>query len=275
MTGSMRLGGRDVQLADARGDVLNAVAERDNVVPLPAPSSPVMRSSATPRGARSCGCPAATSPSATGRQRGQAHDAALAEWIIGAQRRTAPTRRSVMEIRPHRARRRRGARAASSSGSRRPTARSSRRTSTTRPWSPPGRVPARRGRSPSTTARWSAPSQSCRCTAGRAMSARCAWSSTPAQRGRGIGRALARRAVVEALDLGLTKLVVEVIADQKPLIGMFRAARLRARGAARRPRARPLRRDARPHARSRTPSTRRWRPPDDRRSPSELTSGRL
>jgi ribosomal protein S18 acetylase RimI-like enzyme len=44
----------------------------------------------------------------------------------------------------------------------------------------------------------------------------------PDQRGRGIGRALARRAVLDALELGLAKLVVEVIADQEALIGMFR-----------------------------------------------------
>jgi ribosomal protein S18 acetylase RimI-like enzyme len=44
----------------------------------------------------------------------------------------------------------------------------------------------------------------------------------PEHRGRGIGRGLARRAVVEAMDLGLAKLVVEVISDQTALIGMFR-----------------------------------------------------
>jgi ribosomal protein S18 acetylase RimI-like enzyme len=44
----------------------------------------------------------------------------------------------------------------------------------------------------------------------------------PDQRGHGLGRALARRAVLDALDLGLAKLVVEVIADQEALIGMFR-----------------------------------------------------
>jgi polyhydroxyalkanoate synthase len=36
MSGSMRLGGRKVRLADAAGNVLNAVAERDTVVPLAA-----------------------------------------------------------------------------------------------------------------------------------------------------------------------------------------------------------------------------------------------
>ncbi len=44
----------------------------------------------------------------------------------------------------------------------------------------------------------------------------------PANRGRGIGRRLARRAVLDAVDMGLTKLVVEVISDQQALIAMFR-----------------------------------------------------
>ena len=46
----------------------------------------------------------------------------------------------------------------------------------------------------------------------------------PDHRGRGIGRALARYAVLEALDLGLTKMVVEVVADQEPTIAMFRSS---------------------------------------------------
>jgi ribosomal protein S18 acetylase RimI-like enzyme len=45
----------------------------------------------------------------------------------------------------------------------------------------------------------------------------------PQQRGRGIGRGLARQAVIDAVDLGLAKLVVEVIADQTALIGMFQS----------------------------------------------------
>jgi L-amino acid N-acyltransferase YncA len=45
----------------------------------------------------------------------------------------------------------------------------------------------------------------------------------PDHRGRGIGRALARRAVLEALELGLTKMVVEVVAEQEATVAMFRA----------------------------------------------------
>ena len=45
----------------------------------------------------------------------------------------------------------------------------------------------------------------------------------PDRRGRGTGRDLARRAVLEALDLGLDKMVVEVIAVQEPTIAMFRS----------------------------------------------------
>ena len=45
----------------------------------------------------------------------------------------------------------------------------------------------------------------------------------PDARGRGIGRALAQHAVLEALNLGLTKMVVEVVADQEATIAMFRS----------------------------------------------------
>jgi L-amino acid N-acyltransferase YncA len=45
----------------------------------------------------------------------------------------------------------------------------------------------------------------------------------PDHRGRGVGQALARHAVLEALELGVAKLVVEVIADQEPTIAMFRS----------------------------------------------------
>jgi len=45
----------------------------------------------------------------------------------------------------------------------------------------------------------------------------------PDRRGRGIGRALARRAVSEAVELELRKMVVEVVADQEATIAMFRS----------------------------------------------------
>ena len=45
----------------------------------------------------------------------------------------------------------------------------------------------------------------------------------PDHRGRGIGQSLARRAVLEALQLGLTKMVIEAVADQEPAIAMFRS----------------------------------------------------
>lgn len=43
----------------------------------------------------------------------------------------------------------------------------------------------------------------------------------PAVRGRGVGRGLARHGLLTGLELGLSKLVVEVVADAEPAIGMF------------------------------------------------------
>lgn len=45
----------------------------------------------------------------------------------------------------------------------------------------------------------------------------------PDQRGKGVGRGLAQRAILEALELGLTKMVVEVIAEQESTVNMFRS----------------------------------------------------
>jgi len=45
----------------------------------------------------------------------------------------------------------------------------------------------------------------------------------PERRGRGIGRALARRAVTGAIELELRKMVVEVVAEQEATIAMFRS----------------------------------------------------
>jgi L-amino acid N-acyltransferase YncA len=52
----------------------------------------------------------------------------------------------------------------------------------------------------------------------------------PAHRGRGLGRAMARAAVMEVVDLGLTKLVVEVVADQDPTVNMFTTLGFEAEG---------------------------------------------
>ena len=43
----------------------------------------------------------------------------------------------------------------------------------------------------------------------------------PASRGKGVGRDLARHGLLTSLDMGLTKTVVEVVADAVPAIGMF------------------------------------------------------
>ena len=52
----------------------------------------------------------------------------------------------------------------------------------------------------------------------------------PAARGRGVGRALARWALVQALDCGLRKLFVEVVADQEGAVAMFTALGFQAEG---------------------------------------------
>jgi ribosomal protein S18 acetylase RimI-like enzyme len=43
----------------------------------------------------------------------------------------------------------------------------------------------------------------------------------PEVRGKGVGRALARHGLLSALELGLSKIVVEVVVDSVPAIGMF------------------------------------------------------
>jgi L-amino acid N-acyltransferase YncA len=52
----------------------------------------------------------------------------------------------------------------------------------------------------------------------------------PGQRGRGLGRALARWALAQALDCGLSKLYVEVVADQVGAVAMFGALGFTAEG---------------------------------------------
>ena len=43
----------------------------------------------------------------------------------------------------------------------------------------------------------------------------------PGARGKGLGRELARRALLDALELGLSKIFVEMVSTQVPAIGMF------------------------------------------------------
>jgi ribosomal protein S18 acetylase RimI-like enzyme len=43
----------------------------------------------------------------------------------------------------------------------------------------------------------------------------------PDRRGQGLGRELARHALVQAVEAGLSKLVVEVVADQEPVLALF------------------------------------------------------
>jgi L-amino acid N-acyltransferase YncA len=52
----------------------------------------------------------------------------------------------------------------------------------------------------------------------------------PAHRGAGVGRTLARWALLQALELGLAKLYVEVVADQEGAVAMFSALGFHAEG---------------------------------------------
>jgi L-amino acid N-acyltransferase YncA len=52
----------------------------------------------------------------------------------------------------------------------------------------------------------------------------------PEYRRRGLGRLLAQRAVVESIELGMTKLIVEVVAEQQATVAMFSALGFEAEG---------------------------------------------
>jgi L-amino acid N-acyltransferase YncA len=52
----------------------------------------------------------------------------------------------------------------------------------------------------------------------------------PTRRGQGVGRTLARWALLQALELGLSKLYVEVVADQEGAVAMFTALGFQAEG---------------------------------------------
>src|SRR3954463_10319585 len=81
MTGSMLVGDRRIDLADARGDVLVAVAERDNVVPLAA-STPAMGLVGDPEHREEMRLPGGHVTFGTGRSAVKVTQPKLAQWII-------------------------------------------------------------------------------------------------------------------------------------------------------------------------------------------------
>ena len=81
MTGSIRLGDRKVNLADVRGNVLNAMAERDNVVP-PSAVEPVMQLVGDPARREELRLPGGHVTFGTGRSAVKHTMPKLAEWII-------------------------------------------------------------------------------------------------------------------------------------------------------------------------------------------------
>jgi polyhydroxyalkanoate synthase subunit PhaC len=80
MTGSMRLGDRRIDLGDARGNVLNAMAERDNVVP-PAAVEPVMQLIGDPARREELRLPGGHVTFGTGRSAAKHTMPRLAAWI--------------------------------------------------------------------------------------------------------------------------------------------------------------------------------------------------
>jgi polyhydroxyalkanoate synthase len=81
MTGSMRLGDRRIDLANARGNVLNAMAERDNVVP-PSAVEPIMRLVGDPARREELRLPGGHVTFGTGRGALKVTMPRMAEWII-------------------------------------------------------------------------------------------------------------------------------------------------------------------------------------------------
>ena len=98
MTGRMQLNGREIDFANVRGNVLNAVAERDKVVPLRRgrAGKPARRRSRPPRRA-----PAQRRPRHVLRRtlRGPAHASGPDDLARRAQRRARPSEGALMDIR--------------------------------------------------------------------------------------------------------------------------------------------------------------------------------
>ena len=81
MTGSMHLSGRRVDLAGVRGNVLNAMAERDNVVPAAA-AAPVMQLVGAPGRREEIRLPGGHVTFGTGKAARKVTMLRLSEWII-------------------------------------------------------------------------------------------------------------------------------------------------------------------------------------------------
>jgi polyhydroxyalkanoate synthase subunit PhaC len=81
MTGAIPLGGRQVDLANVRGNVLNAMAERDNVVPPPA-VEPVMELVGDPTRREELRLPGGHVTFGTGRSAFKHTMPKLTAWII-------------------------------------------------------------------------------------------------------------------------------------------------------------------------------------------------
>ena len=194
----------------SRGNVLNAMAERDGVVP-PAAVEPIMDLVGDPARRRSCGCPAERHVRHRPERR-QAHDAPSDRLDHRALRRTVRSEGVVMKFRPIAAGDRRAAALLRADpGSRPDVPQGGRRRSGHH-----GRVGAARWRAHDRRRR----GRGRRIGGGRAAARlveprrRGAPGVDPAARGQGVGRELARHAVHDAVELGLAKLVVEVIADR-------------------------------------------------------------
>jgi poly[(R)-3-hydroxyalkanoate] polymerase subunit PhaC len=81
MTGSIRLGGRRIDLARARGNVLNALAERDGVVP-PSAVEPVTALIGDPTRREELRLPGGHVTFGTGKVAKQVTMPRLTQWII-------------------------------------------------------------------------------------------------------------------------------------------------------------------------------------------------
>ena len=222
MEGTLELGGERVDLGAITRPVLNIMAERDHIVPLAA-AEPLSASSAR-RTRRSCGCRPGT----------------RASWRAARRRRSrCPTSRAGS---PTTARRRDGDPQPHSGDldallgffERVPE---SERTFFKEPVLDRSTVEGwltERPRAPRPRLRRGRPRR--RLRRGGAASG---WSDhvgdvrlvvDPQRRTQGLGRALARWALLQAVECGMTKLTVEVVAEQERAVAMFSALGFRAEG---------------------------------------------